>query len=73
MSSMNKSNEQRALLLKRGGWQRSLNKNIQGMKKSTKSGRHLNSMLNTPKLLQRCNILGKADNICQEGDILTQV
>ena len=49
------------------------NKNTLGMKKSTKSGGHLNSILKTPKVLQRCIILGKAYNISQEGDILTQM
>lgn len=49
--------EQKALLLKWGGCQRSLNKNTQGMKKRTKSGGPvLNSMLITPKVLRRHNI-----------------
>ena len=35
------------------------------MKKSAKSDGHVNSMLNTPKVVQRCDILREADK-CRE-------
>ena len=41
-----------------------------GSEDDQQSGGHVNtcSVFNTPNVLQRCNILGKAYNICQERD-----